>query len=54
LEITLTEDRAYYNLRKRYGAAEARKVIDFWNHFNVDPPEDQDEAIEFYVFRGRA
>lgn len=53
MELLLTEDRPYYNIRKRYGQVTAHSVMDYWYHFNVDPPLDQDEAIEYYIFRGK-
>lgn len=43
------KDRAYYNLRKRYGYAKARLVISYWNHFHIDPPRCADEAIFYFL-----
>ena len=42
-----TKDKAYFNLRKRYGKEIARMIINFWNHFHVDSPRGADEA-QFY------
>lgn len=53
MELSLNQDKAFYNIRKRFGHEIAHKVIDYWYHFNVDSPEDQDEAIEYYIFGRR-
>ncbi len=43
------KDNAYYNLRKRYGYEKARMVINYWNHFHIEPPRCADEALFFFV-----
>ncbi len=43
------EGLAYYNLRKRYGALLAGKIIGVWTHFHIDEPESAEEAIFFFV-----
>jgi hypothetical protein len=44
-----TKDRAYYNLRKRYGFKKAREIIGFWNHFHIEGPGCADEALLYFV-----
>ena len=44
-----SRDRAYYNLRKRYGHEKARTVIRYWNHFHIEPPRCADEALLYFV-----
>ena len=44
-----TKDKAYYNLRKRFGRDLAKTVIQYWNHFHVQSPRCANEAILYYV-----
>jgi hypothetical protein len=44
-----TKDKAYYNLRKRYGHVMARGIISYWNHFHIDSPRSADEALLYFV-----
>lgn len=44
-----TRDKAYYNLRKRYGKDVARTVIKYWNHFHIDSPRNADETLLYFV-----
>ena len=44
-----TKDKAYYNLRKKYGKDVARIIIKFWNHFHIDSPRNADEAMLYFV-----
>ena len=42
-------NKAYYNIRKRYGATEARKIINYWLHFHIDSPAEAEEAILYFL-----
>jgi hypothetical protein len=42
-------DKAYFNLRKRYGYEKAREIISFWNHFHIDSPASADEALLYFL-----
>ncbi len=44
-----SNSRAYYNLRKRYGHEEAKKILEVWVLANIDLPESAEEAIDYYV-----
>ncbi len=44
-----TKDKAYYNLRKRFGRDVARTIINFWNHFHIDSSRGADEALLYYL-----
>ncbi len=44
-----TKDKAYYNLRKRYGKDVARIIINFWNRFHIDSPRSAEEALLYFV-----
>jgi hypothetical protein len=46
------KDKAYYNLRKRYGRDLARSIIQYWNHFHIDSPRNADEALFYFVGMG--
>lgn len=54
MELSLNEEKPFYNIRKRYGSETAHLLREYWYHFHVDPPEDADEAIEYFVFGGKA
>ena len=43
--------RCYYNLRKRFGYGIARTIMNYWYYYNVDPPEDQDMALEYFILK---
>lgn len=43
------KDKAYYNLRKRFGMDLARSIIQYWNHFHIDSPRSADEALLYFV-----
>ncbi len=47
-----TKDKAYYNLRKRFGRDLARSIIKYWNHFHIDSPRNADEALLYFVEMG--
>ncbi|MEM3846602.1 MAG: hypothetical protein QXV17_04390 [Candidatus Micrarchaeaceae archaeon] len=49
MRFNYTGEKAYYNLRKRYGKDKARQIMQYWNRFHVDPPKDADQAIKFYI-----
>ncbi len=44
-----TKDKAYYNLRKRFGRDLARSIIKYWNHFHIYSPESSDEALLYFI-----
>ena len=43
------KNRAYYNLRKRYGKDIARLVVRYWNHYHLSFPSSADEALNYFL-----
>ncbi len=49
LEGISSRNKAYYNIRKRYGATEARRIINYWLHFHIDPPAEPEETLLYFL-----
>ncbi len=50
--VETNHDKAFYNLRKRYGSEQARRVFRFWYHFHIEEPANADEALYFFILGG--
>jgi hypothetical protein len=48
-----SRNKAYYNLRKRYGHEEAKKIVGYWLHYHLELPQDAEEALMFFLGVGK-
>lgn len=53
MELSLNEEKPFYNLRKKYGASLAYPIRAYWYFYNIEEPEDAAEALSFFLFRGK-